>query len=341
MKICKPIFLILLFLFSLPEASGQKKIKEFLLWADSLWTDYYYDVSCDTNYLVLPQNRFFIKTESSFSGFLLHDRSEDESGVSSGRYRTSTNFRLNASFSYHGISFGLSASPSSIFHHQKYKEYELGFKVYSSRYVFDFNYFKSSTLSGSISMDGDKVPLQKGEIRMRLFTFSSFYVFNNKRFSFPAAFSQSFVQKKSAGSVIAGFAFQGGLLRLLNEENEEYPIDIRAKMSYLGVGVGYGYNLVFGKNWLFHTSILPTITIHNKIYTHFFDEREKERERGPIFIVNARVAIVKTLGPRLRLWGAECLLGASFESNSIVRYRESSSYIQTKWNSSLFFGVKF
>lgn len=44
--------------------------------------------------------------------------------------------------------------------------------------------------------------------------FNLYYIFNNKRFSYPAAFSQSTVQRKSAGSFLAGIGYTLSLIHI-------------------------------------------------------------------------------------------------------------------------------
>ncbi|MGQ8335746.1 DUF4421 family protein [Sunxiuqinia sp. A32] len=86
------------------------------------------------------------------------------------------------------------------------------------------------------------------------------YVFNNSRFSYKAAFKQNELQKKSAGSVIAGVG-----LFLLNvdadsafvprEIDEKYFANWRALKTFqsysLSANVGYAYSLVPAPNWIF------------------------------------------------------------------------------------------
>ena len=45
---------------------------------------------------------------------------------------------------------------------------------------------------------------------MNEFNISAYYVFNDKRFSFPAALLQNYHQLRSAGSWLAGLSFQSG-----------------------------------------------------------------------------------------------------------------------------------
>ncbi len=98
-----------------------------------------------------------------------------------------------------------------------------------------------------------------------------YYIFNHKRFSYPAAFNQSTKQKRSSGSALAGLGFTRHTLsvdwQMLNDIfmaelgkdlfanfNEE-PISEKVVYTDLSLSGGYAYNWVFAKNWLFASSL--------------------------------------------------------------------------------------
>ena len=95
---------------------------------------------------------------------------------------------------------------------------------------------------------------------------------NHRRFSYPAAFSQSTVQRKSAGSVLLGLgytyhklSFDWEKLALLVEDRlgkdvADVAIDnsLRfGKIAYTDISFsgGYAYNWVFARNWLLAGSV--------------------------------------------------------------------------------------
>lgn len=100
--------------------------------------------------------------------------------------------------------------------------------------------------------------------------FNLYYIFNHNRFSYPAAFSQSTIQKVSCGSWLAGIGYTKQSLDLdhdklkrMVEDNvgvENLRIDSAlmfnsVKYYDLNASVGYAYNWVFAKNWLFCSSL--------------------------------------------------------------------------------------
>lgn len=100
---------------------------------------------------------------------------------------------------------------------------------------------------------------------------NAYYIFNHRRFSYPAAFNQSTVQRHSAGSWLAGVGYTHHSLSVdwqkLNSLAEAYlgrdvsdkfnSDALFKKITYtdLSLSCGYGYNWVFAKNWLFASSL--------------------------------------------------------------------------------------
>lgn len=89
------------------------------------------------------------------------------------------------------------------------------------------------------------------------------YVFNHKHYAQGAAYCFSKYQRKSSGSLIAGaHIFHENVSMNFNELRENFPeTDISENLKYKYNGysllVGYGYNWVLGKNWLFNITSIP------------------------------------------------------------------------------------
>ena len=110
-----------------------------------------------------------------------------------------------------------------------------------------------------------------------------YYIFNHRKFSYPAAYSQSTKQKLSAGSWMVGLGYTQHQLEVdwdklsnivderlnqksRNQQNQEARNQMEARIdsslmfskvrySDYSATVGYGYNWVFAKNWLFNASL--------------------------------------------------------------------------------------
>ncbi len=92
-----------------------------------------------------------------------------------------------------------------------------------------------------------------------------YYAFNHRRFSYPAILSQSNIQKKSAGSILAaaGLSIMGfGLL----EARDGLPS--RWAESRFSLGCGYGYNWSIQKGrCLLHASAIPMVNLLDRGFT--------------------------------------------------------------------------
>lgn len=100
--------------------------------------------------------------------------------------------------------------------------------------------------------------------------FNLYYIFNHKRFSYPAAFSQSTCQRKSCGSALLGIGYTHQSLKLdyenledvlagrLGEQDFELDDGLkfnRVKYVDYSISGGYAYNWVFAHNWLLAASL--------------------------------------------------------------------------------------
>jgi hypothetical protein len=102
--------------------------------------------------------------------------------------------------------------------------------------------------------------------------FNLYYIFNHRKFSYPAAYSQSTVQRRSAGSPIVGIGYTKHHLSIDWQQFEDILVDrtgqtyasgdidttiVFSDVNYTDYSVsgGYAYNWVFARNWLFDISL--------------------------------------------------------------------------------------
>lgn len=121
--------------------------------------------------------------------------------------------------------------------------------------------------------------------------FNLYYIFNHRRFSYPAAYSQSTVQRRSAGSALAGIGFTRHTLDV-DWTNLEQTIQDKmgeawgkkfnqsikqSTVSYSSFSLsgGYSYNWVFAHNFLFNASLSAALT-----YNHTFSNGENEEKKS-------------------------------------------------------------
>ena len=110
-------------------------------------------------------------------------------------------------------------------------------------------------------------------IRVGIRGFNLYYILNHRRFSYPAAFSQSTIQRRSAGSPLIGIGYTRHNIKLDNEllrevvgknTNQRVKLDDSFQfdeINYTDISLsgGYAYNHAFAHNWLFAASLSAAI----------------------------------------------------------------------------------
>ncbi len=107
-------------------------------------------------------------------------------------------------------------------------------------------------------------------VRMVSFGIDAYYFINHRKYSQGAAYNFSKYQKKNAGSFIVGFRYGNRDITLdftTLPENLKPYLKIPAqkyKFHYSNycLMAGYGYNLVFGHNWLFNATAIPAVGVN-------------------------------------------------------------------------------
>lgn len=107
-----------------------------------------------------------------------------------------------------------------------------------------------------------------------------YYIFNKRRFSYKAAYRQSVIQKRSAGSWLAGAMFYYSDFRFDDDSNADMILlmdDVgRIKQWEANLGAGYGYNFVPAKGWLISAMAMPMVTLYNRVKTYSYDSNYRQ-----------------------------------------------------------------
>ena len=314
------------------DVEAQTRDQQLRTQVDSVLTERYYKTPYDTNYVVRPEGQLTLKVRLNQSGDDFHVKG-DKDGISS-KADLSSSFKTTVSIaaSYRGLSAAFAINPAKM--KGAYKDYEFNLVYYSSRLSLDASYHRSTTLAGDIER-GDAIGhLEAGDLKMKMANLAGYYVFNHRRFSYPAVFTQSYIQRRSAGSWLAGISYQGGSIETTDEFKERTPNapDIKIHIGLLVIGGGYGYNWVLGKKWLLHFSILPTFVIYDYNYMTVNDDRRDAKHFNFSMIFNERAAVVYNFSPRY-FAGATLTMSNSFFNNDVT-------VNQNKWRARAIVGVR-
>ena len=332
-KIHHKYILSLALLFCFSQAGAQTRVQQLKERVDSTLTARYYKSPYDTDYVVRPEGRLTLKLRLNQSGNDFHAKGTVDGIDSRADLKTSHKTTIAVAAIYRGLSLGFAINPAKL--RGFYKDYEMNLNYYSSRLSLDASYQRSTTLAGDIERGDENSRLESGDITLKVINVVGYYVFNNRRFSYPAAFTQSYIQRRSAGSWLAGISYQGGSLETtdaLKERNPNAP-DTRIYIGHFGIGGGYGYNWVLGKKWLLHFSMLPTFVVYNRNNFTVNGERKKAQHTRFNMIFNERAAIIHNFSQRY-------FAGITLAMNNSVFDDEYVIVNQNKWRVRGFFGLR-
>ena len=332
-----------LLLVATQTAVGQKKDGLFRR-VDSLLTARYQRAKIDTNYVTRPQTKWALTGRVNVSGLKLHGEGNEAEGIGAGNYKLygrHFEWEMNAerkatvSFgvSYLGVSLNLSLNPAKIM--GKYHDYELNFRSYGKRFGFDIAYQNARNMKGWYEDEGEeRMTLPEDGVKLQTLNLNAYYVFNNRRFSYPAAFAHSYLQRRSAGSFMLAVSGNALYAETQNDNLDEHQQPIDFKIINLGIGGGYGYNFVPGKGWLLHISALPTLIVYSHARLTTGDTKIPLHYRFPEFIITSRGSVVKQIG-RNMFAGVQMVY--HFTS---MGHKESLDIHHEKWIARAYFGYR-
>lgn len=247
----------------------------------------------DTTYIT-PQLYDFaamLQTTTTFENFTISGTGTQKQSL---EFAPKPTFRLGGYFGWRWLFLGYTFDVGSWLDKENARkqktEFDLSF--YTSRLGIDLYYRKTGTdfrcknfsqlfdaehpRPADLSDDFDGLNLQTRGINI-------YYIFNYRHFSWPAAFSQSTVQRRSCGSFKLGFSFTHHKITFDRSRLDPRLVPLidpsiyfdEVKYNDYGINFGYAYNWVFRKNWLFCASFTPAIA-YNVVYV----ERENMQKNN-------------------------------------------------------------
>ncbi len=319
--------------FTVMGAAAQSRDRQMRTLIDSVLAERYYVTPYDTNYVVRPDGRLTLKVRMNQTGNSFHAKGTVNDIYSKADLRTSHKTTFSVAAIYRGIGIGMAINPAKW--KGIYKDYEFNLNYYSNRISLDFSYQRSESLAGDVQRDDNMSRLESDDVTLKIANLAGYYSFNHRRFSFPAAFTQSYIQRQSAGSWLAGISYQGGSIKTsdnLKARSQNAP-DINIGLGHIGIGGGYGYNWVIGKRWLLHFSMLPTFVVYSRNKFTVNGERKQAKHMRFNMIFNERVAIVRNFSSRY-------FAGATLVMNNSIFDDEAVVVNQNKWRARAFFGMR-
>lgn len=249
----------------------------------------------DTTY-VEPQHynwALMLQSVTTYDYYRLSTTGPDGQSIS---FSPQLDVRMGPYFGWRWIFLGYTIDLRNINIFNKSPKFELDASIYSARFGADIFYRRTvndykirsvnmgkgvntKPLEG-VSFDGLKVSITGVNL---------YYIFNYKHFSYPAAFAQSSCQKVSCGSWMAGLGyltnsieFDYERLAALAKERLGRQVQLDSGFNFnsikyrdISASVGYAYNWVFARNWLFSSSLSMALG-----YKKSYSESENDNARG-------------------------------------------------------------
>ena len=316
------------------ETLGQSRNQQLKAKVDSVLSSRYYKTPYDTNYVVRPEGTVTLKLRLNQTGNDFHAKGTVNDIYSKADLSTSHKTTISIAASYRGLSAAVALNPAKM--SGTYKDYEFNLNYYSSRISLDFSYQRSESLTGDVNReDRGEQPMESGDLTLKVVNFAGYYAFNHRHFSYPAAFNQSYIQRRSAGSWLAGISYQGGIIETRDELKARNPNapTVSIDVGHVGIGGGYAYNWVLGQKWLIHFSLLPTFVVYNRNKMTVNGERKEARHMRFNMIFNERAAIIYNFSPRY-------FAGATLVMNNSVFDDDAVVINQNKWRARAFIGLR-
>ena len=203
---------------------------------------------------------------------------------------------LEAGYGNVSLGYGIEVGPKSA-----WKKSALAFNILGKSWGVHLNYFRISNQfksSLTIGTEGSEGYMHYDTIAdelavLRNFTIDGYYVFNNKRFAYPAAYKMSLIQRHTAGSwMLTARYMQGSLYNSPEASMDSYNMVDCFNTMQASIGGGYSVNFVLWhkdpvgprneglRNLTVNLTAMPMITVFNYLKTNTYQYDEDGQYSG-------------------------------------------------------------
>lgn len=229
--------------------------------------------STDTLFVTKNDYRLIVRPGiNAFSGLTLFNW-ESSNEVLPGNCRIISDpvVKAGLSLGYRSLSIGYDIDISSYRKENRIHNREFNLSYLGQTFGIDYSINLSN--SHKLKFTGDPIKLNSRELDSKRWQLNSYYVFNHRKFSYPAALTQSYKQEKSSGSPLLGVSLYS--IEIKNT-GIQLPDDMVVslgefvfpkKLEYFSfnLNVGYAHNWVtYQRHVLLHFSIMPDVGLYKK-----------------------------------------------------------------------------
>jgi hypothetical protein len=259
----RSLFILLLFLFSFRIFAGGDTDTNYVQTFKNIFAVKLFLINNGFTYIVTPKNNpLFTDSQLKDAKVIFNPYIPPTAGVSLNIKGIGFAYVFKFTNDYLDTT-GLAKSGFKQFQMNIYKT-KFGFEAYYQDYQRFYYHFK-----------GDQVLPKNYNSNIRAYQFgaNAIMIFNGKKFSYNAAFNQTVLQKKSAGSWMLGFSLKFNELKsndLIPDSVKRYYgdyINLQRNRNYaFMVQTGYGFNLT-KSNFYFAGALLAGLGIQNQTYS--------------------------------------------------------------------------
>lgn len=248
MNIRKYIVLLLLAVVPMASRATTKGLKFFYRLGERV--DYYLLQHMDTNYITLPEHSWRIAFTATTDGINSYYQTKDlETGCKIALATRSTpSIDLGFYVGYRSLGFSYSWDPLGAY------DNNLQFSFGSKALGIDFQRQISTNFSGKVyDVSEPAMPIvkfPKGLLRIKNINLTAWYALNASHYSHNAAIKQSYIQKRTAGSLLLSLSYLSANMSLRDSFEygsitQAYLVDsVKRVVSHqIAVGLGYGINI--------------------------------------------------------------------------------------------------
>jgi hypothetical protein len=158
------------------------------------------------------------------------------------------------------------------------------FSSTGAKYGFNFRLRRFNTQDAKISSTDyengqttqyDSTLNMPAPVWIRSVYINGYYVFNGRHYSQAAAYNQSVIQRRSAGSFLLGATWYQSSFDYSDIRNFVFMIlghgIYRAKVHQANLGVGYGYNWVPLRGLVVNVMAMPTVSLYNRVKAYKYE----------------------------------------------------------------------
>ena len=285
----------------------------------------------DTAYIGKPGGKWTVKLRANASGTNLYTDGTINNSQFNAQLESELRATAGVTVSYRGLSLGFAVNPAKLAGRSKDNEFSLS--SYGNRMGVDIVYTSAKTFSGEAEYGGNAYSIEQGRVEMDVLQANAYYAFSHRRFSFPAAFSQSQVQKRSCGSWLLGLSAFAGRISSATDVVQGIGSK-RLTTINVAIGGGYAYNFVIKRKWLLHLSATPQLVVFSRARLLVDGDRQRAPFKFPAIANVGRIAAVHSFGNSFM--GFYAVVNTW---NMGDRDKMGTSII--KWRIRLFYGIRF